>query len=92
MIEKSLVIIKPDGVQRSLVGEIIKRFENTGLKIVGIKMIWADRKFAEEHYKAHKAKPFFKDVVDFITEGPIVAFAVEGVHAVKNVRKMVGST
>ena len=92
MIERSLVIIKPDGVQRELVGEIIKRFENTGLKIIGMKMVWADRKFAEEHYKAHKAKPFFKDVVDFITEGPIVAFAVEGVHAVENVRKMVGST
>ena len=92
MIERSLVIIKPDGVQRSLVGEILKRFENTGLKIVGMKMTWADRKFAEEHYRAHKAKPFFKDVVDFITEGPIVAFVVEGVHAVENVRKMVGST
>jgi len=92
MIERSLVIIKPDGVQRGLVGEIIKRFENTGLKIIGMKMVWADRKFAEEHYKAHKAKPFFKDVVDFITEGPIVAFVLEGVHAVENVRKMVGST
>lgn len=92
MIERSLVIIKPDGVQRSLIGEIIKRFENTGLKIIGMKMVWADRKFAEEHYKAHKAKPFFKDVVDFITEGPIVAFVIEGVHAVENVRKMVGST
>jgi len=92
MIERNLVIIKPDGVQRGLVGEIIKRFENTGLKIIGMKMVWADRKFAEEHYKAHKAKPFFKDVVDFITEGPIVAFVLEGVHAVENVRKMVGST
>ena len=92
MIERSLVIIKPDGVQRGLVGEILKRFENTGLKIIGMKMVWADRKFAEEHYKAHKAKPFFKDVVDFITEGPIVAFAIEGVHAVENVRKLVGLT
>ncbi|MBI2108377.1 nucleoside-diphosphate kinase [Candidatus Woesearchaeota archaeon] len=92
MIERSLIIIKPDGVQRSLVGEIIRRFENTGLKIIGMKMVWADRKFAEEHYKAHKAKPFFKDVVDFITEGPIVALAVQGVHAVDNVRKLVGST
>lgn len=92
MIERSLVIIKPDGVQRGLVGEITKRFENTGLKIVGMKMVWADRKFAEEHYKAHKAKPFFKDVVDFITEGPIVTFVIEGVHAVENVRKLVGST
>lgn len=92
MIEKSLVIIKPDGVQRGLIGEIIRRFENTGLKIVGMKMLWADKKFAQEHYKAHKSKPFFKDVVDFITEGPIVAFVIEGVHAVDNVRKIVGST
>lgn len=92
MIESSLIIIKPDGVQRSLVGEIIRRFENTGLKIIGMKMVWADRKFAEEHYKAHKTKPFFKDVVDFITEGPIVAFVVQGVHAIDNVRKLVGAT
>ncbi len=92
MIERSLVIIKPDGVQRGLVGEIVRRFENAGLKIVGMRMAWAERKFAEEHYKAHKAKPFFKDVVDFITEGPIVAFVIEGVHAVENARKLVGST
>ncbi len=92
MIEKSLVIIKPDGVERGLVGEIIKRFENAGLKIVGMKMVWIGKKFAEEHYKAHKAKPFFKELVEFITEGPVVAFVVEGVHAVDNVRKLVGST
>jgi len=92
MIERSLVIIKPDGVQRSLVGEIIKRFENTGMKIVGMKMVWADSKFAGEHYKAHKSKPFFKELVDFIIEGPVVAIAVEGVHAVDNVRRLVGVT
>ena len=60
MIERSLVIIKPDGVERALVGDIIKRFENTGLKIVGMKMVWIDKKFAEKHYSAHKAKPFFR--------------------------------
>ena len=92
MIERSLVIIKPDGVERSLVGEIIKRFENTGMKIVGMKMVWIDRKFAERHYGAHKAKPFFRELVDFITEGPVVAFVLEGVHAVDNVRRLVGST
>jgi len=92
MIERSLVIIKPDGVERSLVGEIIKRFENAGLKIVGMKMLWVDKKFAEEHYKAHKSKPFFKELVDFITEGPVVSFVVEGVHAVDNVRRLVGVT
>ncbi|MBI1935649.1 nucleoside-diphosphate kinase [Candidatus Woesearchaeota archaeon] len=92
MIERSLVIIKPDGVERSLVGEIIKRFENTGLKLIGMKMAWIDKKFAEKHYSAHRSKPFFKELVDFITEGPVVAFVVEGVHAVDNVRKLVGST
>ena len=92
MIEKSLVIIKPDGVQRGLVGEIIKRFENAGLKILGIKMVWIDKKFAETHYGAHKSKPFFKELVEFITEGPVVAFAVEGVHAVDNARRLVGDT
>src|SRR3989344_1482343 len=92
MIERSLVIIKPDGVERSLVGEIIKRFENAGMKLVGMKMAWIDRKFAEVHYKTHKSKPFFNELVDFITEGPVVAFVVEGVHAVDNVRRLVGST
>ncbi len=92
MIERSLVIIKPDGVERCLVGEIIKRFENTGLKIVGMKMVWIDKKFAEQHYKAHKSKPFFRELVDFITEGPVVTFILEGVHAVDNVRRLVGTT
>ena len=92
MIERSLVIIKPDGVERSLVGEIIKRFENTGLKLVGMKMVWVDKKFAERHYSAHKSKPFFRELVEFITEGPVVAFALEGVHAVENVRRLVGTT
>ena len=92
MIERTLIIIKPDGVERALVGEIMKRFENVGLKIIGMKMVWVDRKFAEKHYAAHKAKPFFKELVEFITEGPVVAFVAEGVHAVQNVRKLVGST
>lgn len=92
MIEKSLVIIKPDGVERGLVGEILKRFENAGLKIIGMKMAWIDKKFAQEHYKAHKSKSFFKELVEFITEGPVVAFVVEGVHAVNNARRLVGPT
>ena len=92
MIERSLVIIKPDGVERALVGDILKRFENAGLKIVGIKMMWIDRKFAEQHYRAHKSKPFFKELVEFITEGPVVAFVLEGVHAVENARRLVGAT
>ncbi|HLC60191.1 MAG TPA: nucleoside-diphosphate kinase [Candidatus Nanoarchaeia archaeon] len=92
MIERSLLIVKPDGVERSLVGEIVKRFENAGLKIVGMKMVWIDRKFAETHYGAHKSKPFFGELVDFITEGPVVAIVLEGVHAVENVRRLVGTT
>lgn len=92
MIERSLIIIKPDGVERGLVGEILKRFENAGLKIVAMKMVWIDSKFAEKHYAAHKSKLFFRELVDFITEGPVVAFVLEGVHAVDNVRRLVGST
>src|SRR3989338_224898 len=92
MIERTLIIIKPDGVARCLVGNIIKRFENAGLKIIGMKMEWVDKKLAEKHYNAHKSKPFFKNLVDFIREGPVVAFVAEGVHAVENVRKIVGST
>ena len=92
MIEKSLVIVKPDGVERGLIGEILKRFENAGLKIIGMKMVWIDKKFAGEHYKAHKSKPFFRELVEFITEGPVVAFVLEGVHAVENVRRLVGAT
>ena len=92
MIERSLVIIKPDGVERGIVGEIIKRFENTGLKLVGMKMAWVNQKFAEKHYGAHKSKPFFKELVEFITEGPVIAFVIEGVHAVENVRRLVGTT
>ena len=92
MIERTLVIIKPDGVQRSLIGSIITRFENAGMKVVGMKMAWANKKFAQEHYKAHKSKSFFKELVDFITEGPVVAFVIEGVHAVENARRLVGTT
>ena len=92
MIERTLVVVKPDGVERSLVGEILKRFENAGLKIVGMKMVWTDKKMGEKHYAAHKEKPFFKELVDFITAGPVVAIVFEGVHAVENVRRLVGGT
>ncbi|MBU0980539.1 MAG: nucleoside-diphosphate kinase [Nanoarchaeota archaeon] len=92
MIEKTVILIKPDGVVRSLVGEILHRFEKTGMKIIGLKMVWIDKDFAKEHYKAHKDKAFFKELVEFITEGPVVAVALEGVHAIHNVRKIVGAT
>src|SRR3989338_10913160 len=92
MIERSLVLIKPDGVKRTLTGDILKRFEQTCMKIIALKMVWADRNFAGKHYAAHKSKPFFKDLVAFLSVGPVVAFVIEGVHAVSNVRKLVGPT
>jgi nucleoside-diphosphate kinase len=92
MIEKTFVAIKPDGLQRGLVGEIIKRFERAGLKIVAIKMAQADKDFAEEHYSAHKGKIFFGPLVEFIQESPVIAMVIEGVDAIANVRKIVGST
>ena len=92
MIEQTLVLIKPDGVQRSLVGEIITRFERVGLKIVGMKLVWIDNKFAQKHYDAHKDKKFFKSLVGFLSEGPVVAVVLEGLHAIEVTRKLVGST
>lgn len=92
MIEQTLVLIKPDGVQRGLIGEIMHRFENAGLKVAGIKMVWVDKKFAKEHYKAHVGKKFYPGLEAMITEGPVVAMVIEGINAVTQVRKMVGDT
>ncbi len=92
MIERTFVAIKPDGVKRGLVGRIIQRFEDAGLKIVAMKMVWVDKDLAERHYEAHKGKSFFGPLVDFITEGPVVAMVLEGVNAIKVVRKIVGPT
>jgi len=95
MIERTLVLIKPDGVQRGLIGEIIKRFENVGLKIVGMKMCWVDKEFAKKHYfdvKERRGETVFKMNVDFLTMGPVVAMVLEGVAAVEVVRKIVGPT
>lgn len=95
-IERTLVVIKPDGVQRGLMGEIIQRFEKAGLKIVGMKMRWVDETQAKKHYTADLAKRRGQNVrdlmVDFLKSGPVVAFVIEGVDAIENVRKMVGST
>lgn len=92
MIEKTLVLIKPDGVQRGLIGEIIQRFEKVGVKITAMRMVWVDKKFAKKHYAAHVDKPFYPGLEVMITEGPVVAMVIEGLHAVEQVRKMVGST
>jgi nucleoside-diphosphate kinase len=90
--ERSLVLIKPDGVQRLLVGRIVARFEERGLKIVGLKLVHVDRELAERHYAIHRERPFFGSLVAFITSGPLVAMALEGPNAISVVRAMVGAT
>lgn len=90
-IERTLVLLKPDAVQRGLMGEIIGRFEHRGLKIVGMKMLRATREQAEEHYAEHKGKDFYDSLVDFLMGGPIVAMCLEGPLAVNVVRGMVGT-
>jgi len=90
--ERTLVLVKPDGVQRLLVGRIVARFEERGLKLVGLKLVRVDRPFAERHYEVHRGKPFFEGLLDFITSGPLVALALEGPHAIAVVRSMVGAT
>ena len=92
MTERTLVLVKPDGVQRLLTGRIISRFEERGLKLVGLKLIRVDRALAERHYAVHAQKPFFRGLVDFITSSPLVALALEGPNAIAVVRSMVGAT
>ncbi|MCD6590028.1 nucleoside-diphosphate kinase [Candidatus Woesearchaeota archaeon] len=92
MIERTLVLIKPDGVRRGLIGKIIMRFEDAGLKIVGMKMVWIDKDFAKKHYSEHVGKDFYSMLEEFITSGPVVAMVIEGVEAVEVVRKIVGPT
>ncbi len=92
MIQKTLVLLKPDAIQRGLIGTLISRFEQAGLKIVGMKMVWVDPEFSKKHYKAHVGKGFYKGLEDFITSGPIIAMAVEGIFAIEVVRKIVGPT
>jgi nucleoside-diphosphate kinase len=90
--ERTLVLIKPDGVQHLLVGHILGRFEERGLKIVGLKLVTVDRALAERHYAVHRGKPFFESLLTFITSAPLVAMALEGPRAIVVVRSMVGST
>jgi nucleoside-diphosphate kinase len=96
MIEKTFVAIKPDGVARGLIGEIISRFEKSGLKIVAMKMQWLNKEFAEKHYTEDISKRRGEKVrnllLDYIVEGPIMAIVLEGVHAIEIVRKIVGET
>ena len=92
MIERTLVLVKPDGVQRLLIGRIIARYEERGLKIVGLKLVQVDRALAERHYAVHRGKPFFESLVAFITSGPLVALAIEGPDSIAYVRTMNGAT
>lgn len=92
MSEQTLVLIKPDGVQRGLIGEIIGRLERKGLRVRALKMMQADEALARRHYAEHVEKPFFKGLSDFITSAPLVAMVVAGPGAVNNVRQMMGVT
>lgn len=90
--ERTFIAIKPDGVQRGLVGEIIGRFEKKGFTLVGLKLLSVSRQLAEEHYGVHKEKPFFAGLVDFITSGPVVAMVWEGDGVIAAARKVIGAT
>ena len=90
--ERTFVMVKPDGVQRGLVGEIIGRLEDRGLKLVGAKFMQIDRELAEDHYGEHEDKPFFDGLVDFITSGPVMTMVWEGQDATRQVRGMMGET
>lgn len=90
--ERTYVMIKPDGVQRNLVGEIISRFEKKGFKIVGLKMLQMDRAITEKHYAEHIGKPFFEALASYITSGPVVAMVLEGKDVVATARAMNGAT
>jgi len=90
--ERTFVMVKPDGVQRGLIGDIVSRFEQRGLKLVGAKALQIDRELAEAHYEEHQDKPFFDDLVEFITSGPSFAMVWEGKDAIRQVRQMVGET
>lgn len=90
--ERTFVAIKPDGVKRGLIGNIIRRIEHKGYKIVGLKMLQPTLEIAEQHYAEHKGKPFYQSLIDYITSGPIVAMVVEGKNVIEGMRHMMGST
>jgi nucleoside-diphosphate kinase len=90
--ERTLVLVKPDGVQRGLIGDILGRFERKGLKVVALRLLEVPRDHAERHYAVHAGKHFYVGLVEFITSGPVVAIALEGPDAIATVRRLVGST
>lgn len=91
-VETTFVALKPDAVKRGIIGEIISMIEDAGMKISGMKMVQATDQLLEQHYKDHVDKPFYDGLAEYMKQGPIVALAVEGVHAVENMRKLVGDT
>ena len=92
MSDRTLVLVKPDGVQRGLIGEILMRFERKGMRVVALKLLHMDVEMTRRHYAEHVEKPFFADLADFITSGPLVAMVLEAPGAVTAVRQMMGAT
>jgi nucleoside-diphosphate kinase len=91
-VETTLVLVKPDGVSRGLCGEVLARFEHRGYELRGVRLLRITKALAARHYAEHRAKPFFGELVDFITSGPVLALAVRGEDAIAGVRTMMGST
>ncbi len=90
--ERSLVLVKPDGVRRALIGEVISRIEAKGLRLVALRLRELDRETAAQHYAEHESKPFFGDLIEFITGGPLVAMVIEGPRAIPAFRALAGAT
>ncbi|MGA3513430.1 nucleoside-diphosphate kinase, partial [Lactiplantibacillus plantarum] len=90
--EKTFLMVKPDGVQRNLIGEIVSRFEKKGFQLVGAKLMNVSREMAEQHYAEHKERPFFGELVDFITSGPVFAMVWQGNNVISTARSMMGKT
>jgi nucleoside-diphosphate kinase len=90
--ERTLILVKPDAFARSLTGEIIARFERKGLRLVALKLMTMERELAEQHYAEHEGKPFFEELVSFITSGPLVAMVLEGESVVEAARQVIGAT
>ncbi|QFT89404.1 Nucleoside diphosphate kinase [Bacillus sp. THAF10] len=90
--EKTFLMVKPDGVQRNLIGEIVSRFEKKGFQLVGAKLMQIPTELAEEHYGEHKERPFFGELVDFITSGPVFAMVWQGENVIATARQMMGAT
>lgn len=90
--ERTFIAVKPDGVQRAIVGEVIRRFETKGFTLVGLKLLQVSQELAEQHYDVHKERPFFPGLVKFITSGPVVAMVWEGDGVIASARKLIGAT